>query len=116
VISSYKNLFVWQKGMNLCEDVYLVTKAFPSTEIYGLTSQIRRCCVSIPSNIAEGNARGSKSAYKQFLRIAFASAAELETQLMIAQRIGYLKEKDFEGLSKQLEEIIKMLNSLIKSI
>ena len=102
MISSYKNLHVWQKGMKLCEDIYLVTKQFPTTEMYGLISQIRRCCVSIPSNIAEGNARGSKLEYKHFLSIAFASAAELETQLILSKRIGYIKERDFEKLLMQL--------------
>lgn len=116
MISSYRNLYVWQKGMNFCEEIYLVTKNFPKSEMYGLISQIRRSCISIPSNIAEGNARGSRAEYKQFLRIAFASAAELETQLMLSERIGYLKKKEFEILSTQLEEIIKMLNSLIRSI
>ena len=83
-VSTYKDLSVWQKSMQLCEDIYLVTKNFPPNEQYGLISQIRRCSVSIPSNIAEGFLRGHKSEYKQFLRIAYGSGAELETQLLIA--------------------------------
>ena len=89
------------------------TKQFPHNELYGLTSQVRRCSVSIPSNIAEGHLRGHKSEYVQFLRIAYGSSAELETQLLIALRVGYLKKEEFEKLSALLEEIMKMLNKLI---
>ncbi len=78
MISSYKDLTVWQKSITLCELVYKQTEAFPKSEIYGLTNQIRRCVVSIPSNIAEGQRRGYKTEYKQFLRISFGSGAELE--------------------------------------
>jgi len=116
MINSYKDLFVWQKSISLCENVYLTTKTFPSSEIYGLISQIRRCSVSIPSNIAEGNARGSRLEYKKFLRIAIGSSAELETQLIIAKKIGYLKESEYEKLTTQLDEIKRMLVSLIKSL
>ena len=112
-INSYKDLMVWQKGMDLCEAVYSVTNKFPPSELYGLTSQIRRCCVSIPSNIAEGHLRGHKLEYIQFLRIAYGSSAELETQLLIALRIGYIKKEDYEKLNMLLEEIMKMLNKLI---
>lgn len=112
-IVSYKELIVWQKAMDLCEEIYLVTNGFPKSELYGLISQIRRCCVSIPSNIAEGQRRGYKQEYIQFLRIAYGSGAELETQLLIAQRIGYLKQNEFDELNNLLEEIMKMLNKLI---
>ncbi len=112
-INSYKDLIVWQKGMDLCEEIYKVTQGFPNSEVYGLTSQIRRCCVSIPSNIAEGFLRGYTAEYKQFLRIAYGSGAELETQLWIALRIGYIKKEEFEELNTLLEEIMKMLNKLI---
>jgi len=116
MINSYKDLHIWQKGLKFCEKIYQVTKKFPTTEIYGLTSQIRRCSISIPSNIAEGNARGHITEYKQFLRVAFGSAAELETQLILAERIGYLTNEDFKKLNTNLEEIKKMLYSLIKSL
>lgn len=84
-ISSYKDLLVWQKALELSVEIYNLTENFPKEEIYGLTSQIRRAAVSIPSNIAEGRYRGSKKDFSQFLRIAYASGAELETQLEIAK-------------------------------
>ncbi len=106
-INSYKDLIAWQKSMQLCENIYRVTNGFPKTEIYGLTSQIRRCCVLISSNIAEGHLRGHRAEYRQFLYIAYGSGAELETQLLIALRIGYLSEGDFKKLNSLLEEIMK---------
>lgn len=112
-IHSYKELTVWQKAMLLCEIIYRITKGFPKDELYGLTSQIRRCCVAIPSNIAEGFLRGHRAEYKQFLHIAYGSGAELETQLLIALRIGYIKQKEFDEVSNLLDEIMKMLNKLI---
>lgn len=112
-INSYKELISWQKGMDLCEEIYKVTDKFPKSEIYGLTSQIRRCCVAIPSNIAEGFLRGHTPEYRQFLRIAYGSGAELETQLLIAERIGYVNKKDVEKINVLLEEVMKMLNKLI---
>lgn len=112
-IHSFKELTVWQKSMQLCEDIYIVTDDFPKNEMYGLTSQIRRCCVSIPSNIAEGFLRGHTPEYKQFLRVAYGSGAELETQLLIAVRVGYLKQEKFEELESLLNEVMKMLNKLI---
>jgi four helix bundle protein len=102
--------------MQLCEDNYRVTNEFPKSELYGLTSQIRRCCISIPSNIAVGHFRGHKNEYVQFLRIAYGSSAELETQLLIALRIGYLNKKDFDKLQSLLEEIMKMLNKLLSTL
>lgn len=113
MITSYKQLTVWQKSMNLCTLVYQVTEKFPKSEIYGITSQIRRCCVAIPSNIAEGQTRGHKQEYIQFLRIAYASGAELETQLLVSKNIGYLVEKDFVQINDLLQEVMKMLNRLI---
>lgn len=112
-INSYKDLIVWQKSIELCELIYRITNTFPKSELYGLTSQIRRCCVSIPSNIAEGHLRGHKAEYRQFLHIAYGSSAELETQLLIALRIGYLQKKDYEELNSLLVEIMKMLNKLL---
>lgn len=112
-MGAYKNLIVWQKAIELCEEMYKATETFPKTEIYGLVSQMRRCSISIPSNIAEGQRRGHKAEQLQFFRIAFGSGAELETQLIIAQRIGYLKNSQFEALNGKLEEIMKMLNKLI---
>lgn len=115
-MNSYKDLIVWQKSMDLCVLVYEATDAFPRSELYGLTSQMRRCCVAIPSNIAEGYRRGHRAEYIQFLRVAYSSGAELETQLLIAQRLGYLVEETFGKLNGLLEEVMKMLNKLINSL
>jgi four helix bundle protein len=112
-IKSYRDLKVWQKAVNLCEEIYRLTTLFPKSELYGLTSQIRRCSVGIPSNIAEGFMRGHKTEYIQFLRIAYGSGAELETQLLIASRIGFIKAEDYKKLNDSLTEIMKMLNTLI---
>ena len=99
--------------MDLCVLLYQQTNNFPNSELYGLTSQIRRCAVSIPSNIAEGRLRGHIAEYKHFLHIAYGSAAELETQLIIARRIGYLKENAYDELNTRLVEVMKMLNKLL---
>lgn len=112
-MNSYKDLTVYQKAVELSVQIYIVTEEFPKSELYGLTGQIRRSAVSIPSNIAEGQRRGHKSEYVQFLRIAFGSGAELETQLLIAYKVGYLTEKFFEDLSRILDEVMRMLNKLI---
>jgi len=112
-MNSYKDLIVYQKAVELSVAIYRATEEFPKSEIYGLTSQIRRCVVSIPSNIAEGQRRGSKKEYIQFLRIAFGSGAELETQLLISFKIGYMSEDQFNKLNDELEQIMKMLNKLI---
>lgn len=112
-MNSYKDLIVWQKSIELTVNIYRVTDKFPKNELYGLTSQIRRATVAIPSNIAEGQKRGHKTEYIQFLRIAFGSGAELETQLIIGYKIGYLDKTDFEKLNSLLEEVMKMLNKLI---
>lgn len=115
-IKSYKDLLVWQKAIDLCEEIYICTKVFPSNEIYGLTSQLRRCSVSIPSNIAEGHFRGHRTEYIHFLYIAYGSGAELGTQLYLANRIGYFKNDDYNKLASSLEEVMKMLNKLITSL
>ena len=93
-INSYRDLNVWQRGMDLAEQVYRITKKLPNAEIYGLISQMRRAVVSIPSNIAEGYARKSSNAYRHFLLIALGSNSELETQLILCKRIGYLTDED----------------------
>lgn len=112
-LKSYKELTVWKKSVDLSVLVYKITEKFPRSELYGLTSQIRRCCIAIASNIAEGQMRGHKQEYIQFLRIAYSSGGELETQLLIAFRIGYLQQSDYEKLNNLLEEILRMLNALI---
>ena len=109
--NSYRDLIVWQKGMLLCKEVYLLTKNFPKEEIYGLTSQIRRCAVSIPSNIAEGKGRGRDKEFVRFLRISLGSLYELNTQLELSHNLNYIKNIDtIFDLSFEIE---KMLNALI---
>ena len=92
-IKTHKDLDVWKKSMDLVEGVYRLTKSFPDSEKYGLTNQMRRCAVSIPSNIAEGAGRNSKKEFKQFLYISLGSISELETQLIISSKLNYLKNK-----------------------
>ena len=113
MIRSYKDLIVWQKSFKLALGIYEVTKKFPKEELYGLVSQIRRAAFSIPSNIAEGYARNSTGEYKRFLKIAYASGAELETQLLIAKETKLLSSEDFENLDNLLTEVLKMLNVLV---
>jgi len=107
----YEKLTVWQKSMDLVEAIYHACEKFPKTEQFGLVSQMRRVAISIPSNIAEGSNRGSKKHFKQFLLIAFGSGAELETQIKLSSRLGYLENT--EKLDEQLLEVMKMLRSLI---
>jgi len=116
VVSSYKELIVWQKAMRLVVVVYELTRNYPKEEIYGLTSQIRRCAVSIPSNIAEGRSRGTKKELAQFLRIAFGSGAELETQIEISKRLPETKNIDYAEADSLLLEVMKMLNVMIKNL
>ena len=109
--NSYRDLIVWQKGMLLCKEVYLLTQNFPKEEIYGLTSQMRRSVISIPSNIAEGRGRNSDKEFIRFLQIALGSIYELQTQLELAFELGYTNS--IENLINLSIEIEKMLNSLI---
>lgn len=109
---SYEDLVVWQKAIILTEKIYQITKLFPKEELYGLTSQLRRCAVSIPSNIAEGAVRNSSKEFKQFIAIACGSCAELKTQIIIARRITYLSSVDAEAIIEQTTEIERMLSGL----
>ncbi len=109
-IKSYKELVVWQKAILLVEAVYKLTNDFPKEEMYGLTSQIRRAVVSIPSNIAEGYGRKSENDYKRFYKISYGSALELDTQILIAKNLGYSESKKYTPAELLLEEICKMLN------
>lgn len=113
-INSFKDLSVWQKSMSLAKDVYEITRSLPKSEEYGLSSQIRRSAVSIPSNIAEGSKRGSTKDFCQFLRMAQGSAAELETQLLLLNSI-YDNIRTNE-LLESLLEVQKMLSVLIKRL
>jgi len=115
-MKGYRDLIVWQKSISLVTFVYKITKTFPSEELYGLSSQMRRSAVSIPSNIAEGSRRSTKKDFRHFLCIAFGSGAELETQLLIARNLGYGTEKEIVEIESLLNEIMKMLNTLRKSM
>lgn len=116
IINSYRDLIVWQKSMDLCVETYRITNSFPKSELYGLVSQIRRCSVSIPSNIAEGFYRTHRLEYKRFLSISYGSGAELETQMLLAKRIGYIDEECYLQIEEKLKEVMKMLNKLIKRV
>ncbi len=110
---SYKDLIVWQRSMDLVVAVYELTSQFPKSELYGLTSQMRRCAVSIPSNIAEGRRRGSKKDFRQFLIIAYGSGAELETQIEIIKKLPFGKNLDYSKIDKLLNETMRMLNKIL---
>lgn len=112
-IQSYKELIVWQKAMDLVETVYVITKLFPKEELFVLVSQIRRAAISIPSNIAEGYGRRSYKEYLQFFSIAYGSALELETQLLISDRLKYLTDEQLLKAGQLMTEINKMLYTMI---
>lgn len=115
-ISSYKDLKIWQNGIELVEIIYKVTNSFPQSEIYGLTSQIRRSAVSVPSNIAEGWGRGYNANFLQFIKIARASLYELETQLIISKKIKLITMEDFEKIQHLILIESKMINSFISTL
>jgi four helix bundle protein len=115
-INTYRDLIVWQKAMSLVTSIYGKTTTFPKHELYGLTSQIRRCSISIPSNIAEGYGRNSTGDYIRFLQIALGSLYELQTQTEISFNLVYLSKDDFEELYQQNREIERMLSSLIQKL
>jgi len=112
MLNSYKELIVWRKSFELAKKIYKSTENFPKSEIYGLTSQIRRASVSIPSNIAEGFVRKHRKEFSQFISIAFGSGAELETQLLLSKELKFITNQQFNELNYLLEEVMKMLNSL----
>jgi four helix bundle protein len=113
MVSSYKDLLVWQRAIELSFGIYRLTDDFPRREIYGLTNQLRRAGVSVASNIAEGYGRGSRGEYKQFLSIARGSNLEVQTQLVIARGLGYGQLTVLETTNALSEEVSKMLYSLI---
>ncbi|MBE2266486.1 MAG: four helix bundle protein [Flavobacteriales bacterium] len=113
---SYQDLIVWQKSMDLVESIYQITWSFPKEEIFGLTSQMRRAAVSIPSNIAEGQSRNSNGEFRQFLGIAQGSLSELETQLMISQRLKLISSEQMQIPIQLCQEVGKMLNGLKSSL
>ena len=112
----YQDLKVWQLGIEISLTIYQVTDGFPPRELYGLSSQLRRAAVSVSSNIAEGHSRGATRDLIRFLAIARGSVAELETQLIISNRLGYLRREQFEKLMSMLDEESRMLAGLRKSL
>jgi four helix bundle protein len=112
----YKDLDVWKRGISLTTEIYRLVEEFPKIEQFGLSSQLTRATVSIPSNIAEGNARASTKEYIRFLYISLGSSAEVETQLFVAKNINYISEETFDAVVSKVVIIRKMLNSLISSL
>lgn len=112
-MKTYKDLIVWQKSIELVREIYSVTEQFPKEEIFGLTSQMRRAAISIPSNIAEGKLRNTHAQFKQFLSIAYGSGAELETQLFIAQSLPKTATLNYSKANSLLLEVMKMINKLL---
>jgi len=113
---SFKKLTVWQKAYPFVLDIYRQTQNFPSSELYGLTSQLRRAAISILANIAEGSERQYKKEFSQFLSIARGSLAEIETYLMLAKDLNYIGDKQFIELEEQRKEVGRLLRGLYKSL
>jgi four helix bundle protein len=115
-VKDYKDLKIWQKGIEIADKIYSVTDGFPKSELYGLVAQMRKASVSIPSNIAEGFVRNHNKEYKQFLYISLGSCAELETQLIISHKRNYVTNKDLEFLAEEINHESRMIMSLIKRL
>jgi len=116
MLKNYKELKVWQKSYDLCLEIYKITKRFPNGERYGLTSQIRRAAVSVPSNITEGYGRKTTPEYIRFLYIAYGSNCEMETQILLSGDLGYIDTGKLEILQEGIGEVERMLKALIKSL
>lgn len=115
-IKSFRDLTIWKDGIKLVKNIYEITKTFPNSEIYGLTSQIRRATVSVPSNIAEGHTRRHTAEFKHFLFIALGSLAEVETQIVIAAELGYIDKEPKESVIQNIEVLSKQIRSLISKL
>jgi len=115
-IVTFKDLDVWQKSMQLVKEIYRLTNTFPDEEKYGLVGQMRRCCISIPSNIAEGHRRGSRKDYARFVSMAYGSSAELETQIDAACLLNYCADAEVIGSRQLLDDVSRMLNKLRQSL
>jgi four helix bundle protein len=116
MLKNFKELKVWQKSYHLCLKLYKVTKSFPKEEIYGLTSQMRRSAVSVPSNIAEGYGRKTIPDYVRSLYVAYGSNCELETQVLLSGDLQYIKTESLKDIISEIGEVERMLHSLIKSL
>lgn len=115
-INSYKDLIVWQRSMEVVVESYTITELFPKSELYGIVAQMRRCSISIPSNIAEGRKRSTRKDFRQFLVIAYASASELETQIEISKRLKFIEIDKYAKLDALLLEVMKMLNKMTSTL
>lgn len=115
-VTSYKDLVVWQKSIDLVVAVYELTERFPREELYGLTTQMRRAATSIPANIAEGSRRGTRKDFRNFLLNAFASGAELETFLIVVKKIPFGRNLDYHKVDGPLDEIMRMLNKMSEGL
>jgi len=115
-VKNFRELIAWQKALDLVEETYQTSKSFPKDELYGLTSQIRRAVVSIPSNIAEGQGRDSTREFLHHLSIAYGSLCEVQTQIFIAQRLTYLNEKQVIRLLDMTYEVARLINGLSNSL
>ncbi len=115
-IQTYRDLEVWQEAMNLTTEVYRLTKVYPKEELYGLTSQTQRAAVSIPANIAEGHSRKSKKEFHHHVSIARGPLAELETHLMLANRLGYLSQQDMDKVWEMTQRVGRLTNGLLRSL
>ncbi len=115
-VKSYRDLQVWRKGIELVKQVYAITQMFPRYETYGLADQLRRSAVSVPSNIAEGQARQHTGEFRRFLYIALGSAAEVDTQLVIACELGYIDEEHVAPIEELIAEIRKMIYTIISRL
>ncbi len=115
-LKSYRDLIAWQKSMDLVQTVYESVRAFPKEEIYGLTSQLKRAVVSVPSNVAEGQGRKSSREFLHHLSIAYGSLMEVETQILIAARLGYLSSDEANRITEQTAEVGRVLNGLSNAL
>ena len=116
MVQTYRDLIVWNKAMDLVTQIYQMTLGFPKDELFGLTSQIRKAAISIPSNIAEGRGKLTKGEFKLFLGHARGSLAEIETQILIAKNLDYLNDTEGDKLLEQIAEVGRLLNGLLASI
>lgn len=116
VVRSYRDLIAWQKSIDLVAEIYRSTRSFPREEIYGLVSQLRRAAVSVPSNIAEGHARLTTGEFRQFLGHALGSLMEIETQIVISERLEYIEKSESDRMMERTAEVGKIIRGLLKSL
>jgi four helix bundle protein len=115
-VRNYRDLLVWQNGIELVKEAYLLSKGLPASERFGLVSQIRRAAASVPSNIAEGHARQHDSEFRQFLYVALGSLAELDTQVTVAAQLGYLRPEQTAPVNQRITELRRMISGLVRRV